>query len=250
MEYKQYHEDNSSVFHSQEQIYFSQANMYGFFSLHEILRMTADIAVEDYKQRGMSREFLKDKGFAILVSRLAFRFHKPPVENQQVEFITWEEKPEPLQLSRCYKIVDAENNILVSGKSYWLVVDLNARRIIPTAKFTLREPEKIVSDMDCQKPAKISEPENMELWDSRKIKFSDLDTNGHTTNSRYGAFIEDALPEAYRNRMPVDFRLNYSKEAMLDSQLDVYGKIEDEGKKLTMIGKTAEGLSFEAELYY
>ena len=104
--------------------------------------------------------------------------------------------------------------------------------------------------MYCLKPCKIGEPEGMELWDSRKIKYSDLDTNGHTTNSRYGAFIEDALPAEYRGKVPSDFKLNYSKEAMLDSQLDVYGKIEEDGKKITVIGKTSEGCSFEAELYF
>lgn len=246
-QYKQYHINN--VFRSEEQIFFSQANAAGFLSLHELLRMTADLAVEDYNQQGMSREFLKEKGFAILVSRLAFRFHKMPVENQKLEFVTWEEKPEALQLARNYRIYCGDQ-LLVSGKAYWLVCDLNTRRLIPTAKFNLREPDDTVTEMDCLKPGKINVPEDLELWDSRKIKYSDLDTNGHTTNSRYGAFIEDALPEEYRSKVPVDFKLNYSKEAMIGNQLDVYGKIEDDGKKLTIVGKTSEGCSFEAELYY
>ncbi|WP_407398185.1 acyl-[acyl-carrier-protein] thioesterase [Treponema sp.] len=249
IEYRQCHINN--VFRSEEQIFFSQTNSEGLFSLHELLRVTSDLAVEDYNQRGMSREYLKEKGFAILVSRLAFRFHKMPVENQKVEVVTWEEKPEPLQLARNYRIYEkGGKELLVSGKSYWLVCDLKSRRLIPTSRFNLREPSTEVSDMDCLKPGKIGESENMELWDSRKIRYSDLDTNGHTTNSRYGAFIEDAIPAEYRKRVPVDFRINYSKEAMLDSQLDIYGKIEEDGKKLRIVGKTTEGCSFEAELYY
>lgn len=250
MEYKQYHEDHKKIFHSEEQIYFSQTNLEGFFSFHELLRMTTDIAVEDYNQQGLSRDFLKEKGFAILVSRISFRFHKMPTENQKLEFITWEEKAEPLQLTRCYKVLDKNGELLISGKSYWLVVDLSCRRIIPTSKFNLREPIDFIKEMNCLKPSKIVEPEKMELWDSRKIKYSDLDANGHTTNSRYGAFIEDALPVKYRTMIPIDFKLNYSKELMLNSQLEIYGKIEENGKKLTIIGKTCEGCSFESEIYY
>ena len=249
MEFKQYHGENK-IFYSDEQVYFSQANLYGYFSLHELLRMTSDIAVEDYNQQGMSREFLKEKGYGILVSRLSFRFHKIPVENQKVHFITWEEKPEPLQLTRCYKILDEDGNSLISGKSYWLVVDLKARRLMPTAKFTLRPTPDMMTEMDCLPPAKIVPSENMELWDSRTIKFSDLDSNGHTTNSRYAAFIEDALPVEYRNKVPVDFKVNFSKEAMLGSHLDIFGAIEDDGNKIKIIGKTSEGCSFEAELYF
>ena len=253
MEYRQYHEDGANfekIFHSQELVAFSQANLNGFFSLHELLRMTSDLAVEDYNQQGMSREFLKEKGYGILVSRCAFRFHKIPVENQRVEFVTWEEKPEPLQLARCYKILGENGDVLVSGKSYWMVVDINARRILPSAKFSLLTKSQAVTQMDCLKPGKIIQGADMELWDTRKIKFSDIDTNGHTTNSRYAAFIEDALPAEYRPKMPVDFRINFSKEAMLDSEIEIYGKIEDEGKKITVVGKTSEGLSFESELYF
>lgn len=250
MEYRQYHEDGTNVFHSQEQVYFSQANVNGHFSLHELLRVTSDIAVEDYRQQGMTRELLKEKGFAILVSRISFRLHKVPAENQRIEFVTWEEKPEPLQLARCYKVLDEDGNLLISGKSYWLTVDVKARRLMPTSKFTLRTPSSLVTEMDCLKPSKISEPEGMELWDTRKIKFSDLDINGHTTNSRYGAFIEDALPEEFRSKMPVDIKINYSKEAMLESRIDVYGKVMEDGKKVVVVGKTDEGNSFEAELYY
>lgn len=250
MEYKQYHETDKKIFHSEEQIYFSQANMHGFWSLHELLRVTSDIAVEDYRQQGMSREFLKEKGFGILVSRLSFRFHKMPVENQKLEIVTWEEKAETLQLVRKYNIFDENKNLLISAKAYWMVVDIKARRLLPTAKFTLRPPIEFTTETDCLNPGKISSVENMELWDKRKIKFSDIDTNGHTTNSRYGAFIEDALPEEYRSKVPTDFKINYSKEAMLGNELSVYGKVVDDGKKLVVIGKTEEGNSFEAELFY
>lgn len=250
MEYRQYHEESEKIFHSEEQIFFSQANMYRFLSIHELLKITADLAVEDYCQQGMSREMLKENGYGILVSRCSFRIHKTPEENQKIHVVTWEEKPEALQLARNYKILDMEGNVLVSGKAYWMVVDINARRLLPTAKFTLRTQIDKTYEMDCLNPGKIVQPAEMELWDTRKIKFSDIDANGHTTNSRYGAFIEDALPAEFRPKMPVDFKINYSREAMLDSEIQVYGKVSEDGKKITVIGKIAEGISFESELYY
>ena len=90
----------------------------------------------------------------------------------------------------------------------------------------------------------------MELWHERTICLSDIDANGHANNSRYGAFVEDALPPAYRNRTFTDFRLNYSREAKLDQKMQVFGKADDEARKLVMAGKTEDGNSFEAELYW
>lgn len=250
MEYKEWH-DAKGVFHSQRRIYFSAANANKILSLHELVKMAADIAVEDYRTRGMSREFLAEHGVAILVSRNSFRIHKMPEENSVIEISTWEEKPEVLQLVRCYTISDLDGNTLVSAKSTWLVMDLHGRKIMPTKQFTLRPAPQIQSESDCLKPSKISIDENgFELFDSRKIKFSDIDANGHTTNSRYAAFVEDALGKEFREKSPRDFRLNYSKELMLGDELFIYGKIDSENSRITFVGKTKEFTSFEAELFF
>lgn len=251
-EFKNWHEDDGIVFHYETQISFSQADINGNISLNELLRITSDVAVEDYRQQGLSREFLKENGVAILVSRVAFHFHKMPRENQKISVVTWEEKPEALQLKRAYRISDENGNPLVDGLSSWIVVNLEARRIMPTKDFKLHKPNDYQRQDGCMKPGKISLPDNLAEVDSRKIRFSDLDSNGHTTNSRYGAFIADALPVEYRGRQPSDFKINYSKEAMLDEDVHILSaETEVDGKKkLVYVGKTDKGNSFEAELYF
>ena len=139
---------------------------------------------------------------------------------------------------------------MVSGLSCWLLVNPKTRRIIPSRDFTLRPPVEIEKEHDCLKPGKITLPPDMELWHERTISLSDIDANLHTTNARYGAFVEDALPPALRGRDFTDFRLNYSKEARLDQKMQVFGKAFESEKKLVMAGKTENGNSFEAELYW
>lgn len=249
MEYKEYRDGNAFI--SQRRIYFADANPTKNISLHQIMKIAADIAVEDYRERGLSREFLVEKGYAILVSRNSFRIHRRPQENQVIEIKTWEGKPETLQLKRAYEFRDTEGKLLISGNSTWLVVDLAKRRLIPTRMFTLRpNPENEIS-VDCLDPAKINAPENMELLGKHRIVYSDLDTNGHTTNSRYGAFVEDVIPEEFRSLELKDIRLNYSKEAVLGDELYVYGMTSEDKKTLTIIGKIEDKeISFEAQLFY
>lgn len=250
MEYAFFYEEDKNTFHSQANIYFSQCGIDGLLSLHELLKITSDIAVEDYRQRGLAREFLKENGFGILVSRCSFRIQKWPEENQRVEIVTWEEKPQALQLMRGYTILDEKKNILVAGKSSWLVVDMHARKILPTKKFTLREPSETVAELDCDNPEKIIQPENMELWNTRTIQFSDLDANGHTTNSRYAAFIEDSLPAEFHGRRARDFKINFAKEAMLGEEVALYGYVDAARNRVTVAGKTPSSVSFEAVLSY
>lgn len=248
MEYKSYYEEDGTTFHTQMNIYFSQARPDGDMSLHEVLKVTTDTAVEDYRQRGLSRETLKENGYAILVSRVSYRFHKWPRENQRVDFVTWEEKPLPVQLQRGYKIIAEDGTLLMSGRATWIVTDPNGHRIIPTKEFTMRPTPEGKAALDCDDPGRIIAPKDLEVWDTRTIKFSDLDTNGHTTNGRYPAFVEDALPEDLRSKHAKDFKLNFAKEAMLGETLTVYGKRE--GNTVYFVGKTPSSTSFESVLVY
>lgn len=243
--------DEDNTYHVQTMVYFGDCNKKGEIGIDKLLRITSDLAVEDFNERNLSRDYLLEKGFAILVSRVSFRFHNIPKENQKITVSTWEEKSEALQFIRQYEITDSETGEkLVTGLSSWLLVDPIARRIMPTKKFNLRPEPTINKGHDCMEPGKILSPENLEYIEERTIRYSDLDSNGHTTNSRYAAFIMDALPENYADKHFTDFRINYSKEVFLGHKVQIFANYNDTDKKIIVIGKTDEGISFECELYY
>lgn len=249
LNYKQWHDKETGAFHARTNVYFSQCDKNKLLSLNELLRITSDLAVEDYRQQGMSREVLLQNGYAILVSRCSFRIHSMPRENDRIEIVTREERPEPLQLMRAYEILDENGTSLVSGSSSWLVVDLSTRRILPTKKFTMRNPTEFTGEHDCLPVSKIIVPENIEQIDERTIRRSDIDANGHTNNSRYGAFISDALGDILDKTQISDFRINYSKEAMLGEKLNIYSSYDEASKKILLVGKTDSATSFESEIF-
>ncbi len=248
--FKQYRDDDLGL-HSETMVYFSQCSPDQKMNLCELLKMTSDMAVEDFNRRCMSRETLADNGVAILVSRDSFRIHKYPVENQHIIVRTWEEKSEALQFVRMFQIEDMDGNKLITGVTAWLLVDVKARRIMPIKKFDdmgLRKPPLKVSERDCLPYGKISVPDDAVLLDERVIKFTDLDANGHTNNSRYAAFAIDALPQEYQKIHFKDFRINFVKEALLGQKVSIWASINDESKTILLCGKTEEGVSFEVEL--
>lgn len=251
-EFKDFHNEKNDFF-SENMVFFSQCNPNKFMNFNELLKITSDVAVEDFNVRGMSRDVLVEHGVAILVSRTSFRIHKNPLENQHYTLHTWEEKSEPLQFIRAYEITSDDGEKLISGMSSWFLMDLNARRLMPIKKFdamNLRKPTTYQSEHDCLPLGKISVPDNLVKWDERYIKYTDMDGNGHTNNSRYGSFAVDAFPKELRDKKIKDFRLNYSREAVLDEKLEVFGAIDENEKKITVVGKTQEGISFEAEFFY
>ncbi|MBQ9239546.1 MAG: acyl-[Treponema sp.] len=246
--FKQWYDND--IFRTETPIYFCQADMHHRLTLAELLRRTADAAVEDYRQRGLSWEFLTAQEKAILVSRLSFRFHRMPSVNECITISTWEEKPEVLQLVRAYEITSATGEPLVSGISSWLVVDLKTRHLMRTNGFTLRPTPTAQREHDCLPTAKITAPSNMRMLGERTIRYSDIDGNGHVDNARYAEYVIDSLPAEYQHKTFTDFRMNYSKEAMLGDTLTIYGSGDDAAQKIIVVGKHPNGICFESELWY
>lgn len=253
IEYKQWHDEEkgTATFHTQNKIFFCQCDAQHRLSLFELLRMFSDAAVEDFNLRAMSYRILEENGFAILVSRQSFRFHKIPETDTQITIHTWEEKPQPLQFVRTYEITDTKTGEkLVSGISNWLLVNLKNRRIMRIKDFTMRPEPTLVTKHDCLETSKIVIPEDIVFLMERPIWYSDMDGNGHMNNARYGAYVIDSLPSEYQKKNFKDFRINYSKEAIAGQMLRLFGKFDTENKKITIIGKQSEETCFEAELYY
>ena len=252
-EYRQWHDINNDefTFFHEGKIYFCQCGLNHKLSLQELPRLVTDAAVEDFNQRLMGYDELTANGIGILVSRQSFRIHSMPEGNRKVTVRTWEEKPEALQFVRSYEIYDTETKEkLVSGLSTWLLVDLNKRRILPIKNFTMRKAPELQTEHDCLPLGKIAFPENAELLCERPIWYSDIDGNGHMNNARYGAFVVDCMPEKYREKTFTDFKINYSKEAVLGENIKLFGTFDDEAGKAVIIGKQEENICFESEVYY
>ncbi|QTQ14707.1 acyl-[acyl-carrier-protein] thioesterase [Treponema parvum] len=254
-EWFDYVKDNNGneipIFNREAKIYFSQCSADNKLNLYELLKLCSDSATEDYNLRGFSWKMLWENQVIILLSRQSFRFFKRPQSDERIRIVTWEETPEPLQLVRRYKILSDAEDVLITGHSTWLLVNPDTRKIIRTKDFNLRSPvPNYLVPYEGIPTGKIILPENMQELNRRPICFTDIDSNGHTNNSRYGAFTVDCLPEEYQKKDFTDFRINYSKEAVRGQTLTMFAHFDDEAKKITVAGKADHNVCFESELFY
>lgn len=250
--FKQWYDEKNIVFTRDLRIFFSQCTVKHELSLAEILKLTSDIAVDDYRQRGLSVEILAQHTIFILVSRMSMRFHRIPQGDEVIRLSTWEETPEPLQLKRIYEFYAADGTPLISSVSSWILINPQSRRIMRTKDFTLRKEPDYKRVHDCLDCGKITVPDTLIKLNQRPVCYSDLDGNGHTNNSRYGAFTIDCLPREYQEKQFTDFRINFAKEAVQGDILQMYASFDDTARKIVIVGKKLPDgeTCFESELYY
>ena len=90
----------------------------------------------------------------------------------------------------------------------------------------------------------------METIAKHTVKYSELDANGHTNNSKYINFVIDNLPSEFQKKQIKDLRINYSREAHLGEEMEIKAKYNEAENKYSVQGVIGDVSSFEAELYY
>ncbi len=245
--YKEWFEENN-VFCREVKLYFGQCDLKRRMSLPQLLLLSSDTAVEDYRLRGMSVDALAANGVVILVSRLSFEIHSYPMAGERLLVKTWEDKPDGILLSRKYEIESAGGESLISGTSLWLIANPETRQIIKPSAFTMRPVPDFVIPVDCPPCAKIRRPENMKPLGERKVGYSDIDSNGHTNNSRYAAFILDVLPQEFQTGDVKNITINYAKEALSGDMISLSGAFSEDGKTAIVAGDVQGHACFEVAI--
>lgn len=235
-------------------IMFGQCGFNGKILMEQIMQYCADFVTELYTQNGQSRKFLNEHGYIQMVSRTSLHINRLPCENEILKITVREEKPEGFQMMRYYKFSTEQDELLIEGKSLWVIVEPKTRQIIHPQKFEFCIKSESTTPFE-KKPGKIKfSSDELKFLGEQKILLSHLDPNGHLTNSRYINFALDFLPEEYQTKTFTDLKLNFCKEIKKDKIMYVFAVFDDKNNKITVAGKHQNEIksesAFECELLY
>ena len=199
------------------------------FRVAAMLSKAATFAGYDYDARGLTHEKLYAMREVFLLSRIALRIHDCPHARDVLDISTWEDGVQGAHMRRVYEMAGPDGTIRVSAKTDWILVDPLTRKILRPSAFTAKAFAVSGREIDCPDPQKITLPrEGREVLETRTVRWSDLDGNGHLFSGNYGDFIWDALPPDLQARTPREFFINYSREAALGESLRLEGFREPE----------------------
>ncbi len=246
--FSRFYEDDGFAFHADWRVPYTACGPDGNLGLFDFLRMVTDLSSEDIYRRGTSMSFLVSRGYARVLARSAFRFYRMPRNDERIEFVTTEWKPESLQFVRDYKVKGEDGELLVAGLSKWLVTDFSTRKILPTRTLEKFRKLNTVPFEGCEVSCgKIPLPENLKKVAERKIERSQIDGNAHVDNAFYGAFIMDALPAEFAERKLNEFRINYARELLLGDVVEIHLAKTGENR-VTVVGTKNGDVAFTGEL--
>ncbi len=204
------------------------------FNLENYLLEVAGKVADDL---GFGIQVLHPRGLTWILTRMSVEMYEMPTHCEHVRFETWIESNAHMLSTRDFRIYSGDR-LIGQCKSVWAVLDLQKREIANIFNDPILEGcvDGEVIDLPRVRMTTIPEPTGMA---PHKIVYSDIDYNGHCNSCRYLQAMTDAyLPDYYGKKVRLD--INYSKEAMLGEQMQVYYLVTDDGVQYQMKNEAGE----------
>jgi acyl-ACP thioesterase len=194
-------------------VYWHDTDKNGRMSFAAISRYLQETAWQQAEKLGFGYENAKVLNQFWVLVRQRIVMHRFPRWNDIITIETWPRGVEGILAFRDYHIRDEDRHIVGGVASSWMVVDLNTRRPqkpeLVKGALSYIDPSMALKEP----PAKIIFGTGDQYIETRKVKFSDMDLNGHVTNSKYTEWIFDALSAEKTLRNFKHFHINFIAEA-------------------------------------
>ncbi len=162
-------------------------------------RMLQQAAHGQMHGMGLSISQVRELNRMWVLTRFAVNVFAFPQVGDEVSVETWAtDRTGGVRAYRDFRMRDAEGQILAECASLWLLLDLKSRRLVrlPDAVLQIREPERVSADT--VDSTTLDPPEAVTGVDEFRVRWSDLDENGHANNTRYIEWLLETVPDAVR----------------------------------------------------
>ena len=204
------------------------------FNLENYLLEVAGTVADEL---GFGIAVLHPRGLTWILTRLSVEMYELPTHCERVRFETWIESNAHMLSTRNFRIYSGDRLIGIC-KTVWAILDLQKREIVNYFDDPIFENaiDGEVLEMPRVRMTTIPEPTGSM---PHKIVYSDIDYNGHCNSGRYLQAMTDAyLPDYYGKKIRLD--INYSKEAMLGEEMQIYYLVTDDGVQYQMKNEAGE----------
>ena len=194
-------------------------------SLGDILLTAAQFNADD---NGFGLRRLNEMECSWVLSRIAIEMKRFPEQYENIQVETWVEEVGRANTTRNFCIRDEKNEIIGNACSVWVFFDMKTRRakdlqtLDGIQGFANGEAGLI------EKPIRLGAVEGKE-YDGFKVKYSDIDINGHVNSIRYIQWISDCFSlDCYRKSPVKRFEINYLNEMLYDDLVKIVGMKADD----------------------
>ena len=217
--------------------------------LSAVLRYQQEAGEQHLGLAGLGWRDLSSHGIAFVASRWHTVIHRLPTLEEQVTLTTWHRDRKGPRFFRCYEWRDAEGCLLIEGVMQFALVSVTDHRLLRGDEFMALAPlPDATRGVSCADPGRFrltaAAPQG-----THRVRWSDIDRNGHMNNTRYADLTWDALPSDWQDETPTAIELHFAGESRQGDVISLSTSTEAE-RILCVAGDNANGRVFAAKITF
>ena len=215
-----------AIYRKQYTIGDTQVNSYDRLKNSQVLAIMQEAAGDHSTLLGVGKDSLKEKDLFWALIRYHIEIQRLPRAGEKITVETWPMPTTRTAYPRATVAYDAEGKELFRGVSLWVLMSGVTRAMVLPAKSGV-EVDGCVQGSEISVPASLL-PKELANKESRLVRFSDLDINGHVNNCRYMEWVDDLLSgEFHEKHSPKELVICYLSEAREGEFVDITWALEE-----------------------
>lgn len=216
------------IYRKQFKIGDTQVNSFDRLKNSQLLAILQEAAGEHSALLGADKDALKEKALFWALIRYHIEIDRLPRAGESITVETWPMPTTRTAYPRATVAYDAEGNELFRGISLWVLMSADTRAMVLPGKSGVVVDGWARGD-ELSVPGSLL-PKALENRESRVVRFSDLDINGHVNNCRYMEWVDDLCRADFHARnCPKEMVICYLSEAREGESVDISWALEDGG---------------------
>ncbi len=175
-------------------------------------------------ERGFGMAAIGKDNYIWVLSRLAIEIERMPRLHDRFSIQTWIENVYRLFTNRNFAVTDDNGQAIGYARSVWAMIDMNTRKPVDLLSVNGGSICNYISDNPCP----IDKLSHIKVHDgkiaySMKVRYGDIDMNGHMNSIRYIEHILDLFPtDMYKEKGIRRFEIAYVAESFYGDVLSFY----------------------------
>ncbi len=200
---------------------FYEAEPTGRASVPAICRYLQEAADCHCRSLGLSLSELREAGKMWVIVRLALHLFAQPQVGEPVVVETWPtSRVDGFRAYRDFYLRRADGTLLGEAGSLWLMLDAKTRRPVRMPESVLEGRHPLFVTPEPVESLPLIEPSGATSQQQIRVRWRDLDVNGHANNVCYVDWALETIPLAIRQQMQLGrLDIQFRNEVLIDEDV-------------------------------
>ncbi|MBN2638701.1 MAG: hypothetical protein JXR65_06395 [Bacteroidales bacterium] len=214
-------EERKAVWEEIFEVDWETVSMDNHISLTDLIKMMLKVAVNHAEHLGFGYTDTSKEDLSWVLLRINVQMKRLPSWKEKIKVSTWPSRVKTLTAFREFEIKDEEENVICQATSEWSVINLKTRRPQPVSSLKeLYQPPKTREFLTRPFPMPDNSHPFEELF-SQKVRYTDMDMNGHVNAGKYFDWFSDALYEVSGTNKVGFISFHYIRECRLGEKITI-----------------------------